>query len=65
MRTSIHTALLVSGFSLLGAAMAASPGSASLSTIGAQGAVRPWSASGGAIDLRWNHDLARDLGVDL
>ncbi len=65
MRTSIHTALLVSGFSLLGAAMAASPGSASLSTIGAQGAVRPWSASGGAIDLRWNHDLARDLGIHI
>ena len=67
MRTQVHAVLLVSGFSLLGAAMAASPGSAVQAGIGAQvaaqAAVRPWSASGGVVDLRWNHDLARDLGI--
>lgn len=69
MRTPIRAVLLVSGFPLLGVAMAASPGSASQSMIGtqqvAQATVRPWSASGGVVDLRWNHDLARDLGIGI
>lgn len=31
----------------------------------AASAVRPWTASGGEVAIRWNHDLARDLGIGI
>ena len=31
----------------------------------AASAVRPWTAAGGEVAMRWNYDLARDLGIGI
>lgn len=39
------------------------PAQAKATQSAAASAVRPWSASGGEVGIRWNRDLATDLGI--
>ncbi len=69
MRPRIRPVLLACGFSLLSVAVAAGepapgkPGATKPATGGQLQPVRPWSAAGGVVSVRWNNDLARDLGI--
>lgn len=62
MRNPTRLLTLACGFSLLGIAYAADtlPQRSGATT---KQAVRPWAAAGGSVTIRWNRDLATDLGI--
>jgi hypothetical protein len=59
--------LSVCGLLLIGGAIAADKNTARTPATNAAASasqpVRLWSAAGGTVDVRWNRDLARDLGI--
>ena len=59
--------LSVCGLLLIGGAIAADKNNARTPVVNAgvsaSQPVRLWSAAGGTVDVRWNRDLARDLGI--
>ena len=59
--------LSVCGLLLIGGAIAADKNTARTPVVNAgvsaSQPVRLWSAAGGTVDVRWNRDLARDLGI--
>ncbi len=60
-RTRLIT--LACGLSLLGLAHAVEQGRAATPSSPSLAAPRPWSAAGGTVTIRWNQELARDLGL--
>ena len=64
MRIQIRLLTLACGISLLGVGYAAVSLPAKVEAADRQPA-RPWSAGGGSVVVRWNHDLAADLGIGI
>lgn len=60
MRTRTRLLTLACGLSLLGLAYAAQTAQPARTAAPAN---RPWTAAGGTVTVRWNRELARDLGI--
>lgn len=63
MQTSVRLIALACSLPLLGLVHAAARDGAAAPTAAGPAAPRAWTAAGGTVTIRWNLDLARDLGM--